>query len=367
MGSLLRPGVSVIAWCGFATKLVHKLPSSSAPFVMHWACVLTWEAPPVHCSSIRSVSVLTGNVAANNLQAPKRQIGSSGLPAGVVASTTLVQADHLYVLPSLAPAQLPPANTHKPAGPQPLTVFFARVLAPKVCPDVPSRIPRLCCTLAHLQPSFETAAVIPLSAPKWCIGGAGTPADNFCASLMHAFLHAAGAILAPFLISFAGVLGLALWQLLMSPMPGRSTPLGRTLRMPWATCCTRVLTPFGVASPNQQVWLWAREKPSRGRKQLRNFGCVRRFALALCWLVGFSCLPVQVWAAPTGLPEAVAEVQRLSRLLMPEDTGGLTPSGATGSSSVPPTSATEAQRFQDVNAAWRNRPGTVGLPPTSRS
>ena len=130
------------------------------------------------------------------------------------------------------------------------------------------------------------------------------------------WLTTVGTYFAAFLLSLRLLMLLALWRLLVHAAPGRSTPLARFVRLPTASATDHLALPFRVFSP-----LWANPKLHRavtGRKaaRFRNIAAERtpscsvgarkpRFAL-LSTCSGFCSCPVQVWAAPKELIDAVS-------------------------------------------------------------
>ena len=120
-----------------------------------------------------------------------------------------------------------------------------------------------------------------------------------------------GACLEVLFRSWFGLVGLCLWGVLLRHMPGRRTPLGWFLLLPTKGHLTGPVLALGyIGSATARYDIV--DKPclrtnTRGRRVLthgqRIAGGLSR---ALIWAIGFSCLPLQVWAAPPGLSDTLA-------------------------------------------------------------
>ena len=90
---------------------------------------------------------------------------------------------------------------------------------------------------------------------------------------------------------------LALWQLVLSALPCRRTPLGRLLTRIAARPFLQILLPLGsIARPNE-VHFRPSGQACHLPKRVRPTSWITRLRL----LVWFSC-PYLVWAAPSGVP-----------------------------------------------------------------
>ena len=162
------------------------------------------------------------------------------------------------------------------------------------------------------RPPFEPKDVTPSPAPKRCIGGSGTSAGRSNHDLTDEVFEGFNTSLTPFFVTLIGVMLLALWQLLFSAMPGCKSPLGKTLQLPCMTRCATATLAFSVASPSLNTWKWHSNRKRRQRRPIVRSWIYNRAIVGVAWLCGFLSLPIQVWAAPAGLPEAIATVQALS-------------------------------------------------------
>ena len=141
-------------------------------------------------------------------------------------------------------------------------------------------------------------------APKRRIGGSGTSA-SYSGHKLFAALDLVGSFVVPFFSSLAVLAFSALLKMLFRQMPGRNSVVGRTLHIAFAAVPTDVSKGWQVGDAARGPLI----PPSHGKHSPRRCtGHRQRSFTSPSWLaaiLGFSVLPVCVWAAPDGLKEAL--------------------------------------------------------------
>ena len=124
-----------------------------------------------------------------------------------------------------------------------------------------------------------------------------------------------------FMVTLLGLVLAGLIKILAQASPGKNTPLARCIVSPVRAIPSGILLPLGAVGGFGYALNWSstRQKgPKCNRKrQGRVHGSHQitgrnRFWPALCWLF-FPAMPVQVWAAPPGAPDAVNSLRTLAQ------------------------------------------------------
>ena len=226
--------------------------------------------------------------------APKRQIGGSGLSATRWFSTW--GSLHPAPRPSLGggitctPLLAVPASAsfYDLAGELIVTDIFSQVSQ-----DVPKRQIGGSGLSTSLGPQGISSPCSVPSIVGWL--------DSYVLSLFEAIL---------------GTLFLSLLRALWFAMPGRRTPLGSLLGLPTVGASPQLLRCLGSCGrPSSAVLDWSpgeavHKRSARQRSQMPG-RCVLARCLAV--LLGFSSLPVQVWAAPPSFSDTADDMTSLAR------------------------------------------------------
>ena len=124
-----------------------------------------------------------------------------------------------------------------------------------------------------------------------------------------AWLHLCIVQLEAFFIALQALFALALWRLLVRALPGRSTPLAKLMLLPCAAGTDGLVLPLGGYRGAQGIVDPNGVRTSRQRRLGRPLPSLSRCSvwwLRLLTAFGLFSMPVQVWAAPKGLREALS-------------------------------------------------------------
>ena len=192
------------------------------------------------------------------------------------------------------------------------------------------------------------------SAPKRRIGGSGTPAGPEALYLMRS-MQWCGKVCLAFYIALSGLLTATLWRMLFRVLPGSFSPLGRLLQMPWVHS-PPIAKAWCFSCPTTPVLRWEAFSHCEGKS--RKVCRQGRVPWAMRWLFGFASLPMQIWAAPAGLPEAVAHVHGLTAS-MPDTWPSAAAEDRSATSSGTAVRDLDHQpsitRYSDASAPWPRR------------
>ena len=116
-----------------------------------------------------------------------------------------------------------------------------------------------------------------------------------------------GAYLAAFFVTLQLYVLLTLWRMLVTSIPGRSSPLALVLCLSCARRCKGVVLPLGsIGVPAKGCHT---NGPRHSARSLHRRAPLGSRILLLWW--GFCNYPVRVWAAPKGLSEGISAVNEL--------------------------------------------------------
>ena len=174
------------------------------------------------------------------------------------------------------------------------------------------------------------------------------------------WLTGVGAYLAAFFVTLQLYVLLILWRMLVTSVPGRSSPLALVLCFSCARRCQRVVLPLGVIGVTRKGCHTHRPKRNACVPH-RNVPLGSRFFLL--WL-GFCHYPVGVWAAPKGWSEGISAVNEFvehAASLAPESLGegGWSLLGDSPIRGSVPRPA-EDSLLAASDEAFSNDPGSVG-------
>ena len=223
---------------------------------------------------------------------------------------TILVGDTSFVLAPIEVFEASSGHLHQPVG----LALHAPDLTPSCSPRgswglVPS-LPLGSAALPFLGVLPDSEGTCSLAcfcqklAPKRRIGGSGTSA-SYSGHKLFAALDLVGSFVVPFFSSLAVLAFSALLKMLFRQMPGRNSVVGRTLHIAFAAVPTDVSKGWQVGDASRGPLI----PPSHGKHSPRRCtGHRQRSSTSPSWLaaiLGFSVLPVCVWAAPDGLKEAL--------------------------------------------------------------
>ena len=202
---------------------------------------------------------------------------------------------------------------------------------PQVCalPWVPA-VPLLRCGFASLAPLASQVLLVFSSpvrcpnVPNSCIGGSGTTTKRVrttissqtsrCSTpLLLLWLLRMQSFLEPLALSLWGIAALSVFQLFVHCLPGRSSPLGRLLRLPTSGLPRSAVCPIAFVGSACGSINWRPWNSRKGRSPRRaGLKPARSWCL---WSMLLLHMPLQVWAVPPSYRAAIQACQTLVEAL----------------------------------------------------